>query len=454
MNRRHFLQSLGAGVIAPTPRFTAAHPEATPADYTLRIQPVTLELTPKVHFKTTGYNGTAPGPILKVPEGKTVSIDVFNETDATDIVHWHGLEIPSNVDGSVEEGTPPVRAHGSARYTFVAKPSGTRWYHSHMPAGRNLNRATYTGQFGFFYIQPKNEPGDYDAEFFLAFKEWDPFWTTMVGTGDSLDVGYKRFSVNDRSLGFGEPIRVKRGQRIMLRMLNASATLFRRIGFAGHRFRVVALDGNAVASPQEVDLLELGPAERVDAQVTMDAPGIWILGAVDNHDREAGMGIVVEYAGQTGSPVWRAPSRKAWSYPVFGTNGQEQTADLTPIPLVFRKRFISSHWQDKWTVNGKEFPHTDPIEVSTGRRYRLIFDNQSDEAHPIHLHRHTFELLNVGGQPTRGVRKDVVTVAAKSQVEVELLADNPGPTLFHCHNQMHMDFGFMALFQYAQNPGS
>jgi len=440
MHRRRFLQALGASLGATVP----ARP-ASPADFTLRIQPITVELSPKHRIKTIGYNGSAPGPLLRMPAGKTVSINVFNQTDTAEIVHWHGLHIPSNVDGSMEEGTPMIAAHDSARYSFTAAPSGTRWYHTHQSAGKNLNRATYTGQFGFFYIEPAHEPGDYDAEYFLALKEWDPYWTDA---GDSLDVAYQRFSINDRALGYGEPLRVKEGQRVMLRILNASATNLRRIAFAGHRFRVLALDGNPVANPREVDVLELGPAERVDAQVTMNAPGVWILGATDDHDREAGMGIVVEYAGQTGLPVWHPASSAPWDYASFGTAGSPNDS-AAPIPLVFRKKFVSARWQDKWTVNGKQYPHTDPISVKAGNLYRLIFDNQSDEAHPVHLHRHTFELVKVGGVSTRGVSKDVVMVGAKSQVEAEFLANNPGPTLFHCHNQMHMDFGFMTLFDYA-----
>jgi FtsP/CotA-like multicopper oxidase with cupredoxin domain len=188
----------------------------------------------------------------------------------------------------------------------------------------------------------------------------------------------------------------------------------------------------------------------VDAVVTMNAPGVWILGSTDDHDRDAGMGIVVEYAGKAGPPLWRTPGSHApWSYAAFGMPGGTDSETAVRIPLVFRQKFVSSHWQDKWTINGKQFPHTDPIQVTTGGVYRLIFDNQSGEAHPVHLHRHTFELVNVGGVDTRGVRKDVVMVGANSQVQVELIANNPGPTLFHCHNQMHMDFGFMTMLQYA-----
>lgn len=441
-DRRDFLGSLGAAVLGALPIGDSK------ADFTLRIQPVTVELAPKQDIKTTGYNGSSPGPLIRVPEGKTISIDVFNDTGTPEVVHWHGLHVPSEVDGSLEEGTPPVPAHGSRRYTLTATPSGTRWYHTHIMAGRNLNRATYTGQFGFFYIDPRNEPGNYDLEVFLALREWDPFWTTQMGNGDSLDVGYNRFSINDRALGYGEPIGVKQGQRVMLRILNASATLHRQIALAGHHFRVVALDGNPVPSPQDVETLELGPAERVDALVSMNTPGVWILGATADHDRQAGMGIVVEYAGKTGPPVWLPPGHEPWSYASFGTQEiKDEPAER--IPLVFEKKFVSSHWVDKWAINGKGFPQTAPIRVGANRLYRLVFDNRSEEAHPLHLHRHTFELVKAGGVPTRGVKKDVVMVGANAQMEVELFTGNPGPTLFHCHNQMHMDFGFMALFEYV-----
>ena len=261
------------------------------ADFTLRIGPVSVELAPKRIVRTTGYNGVSPGPMLRVREGQMVSIDVINETGSPNIVHWHGLTIPSAVDGSMEEGTPLVPARGQRRYSFTAAPSGTRWYHTHMMAGRKLDRATYTGEFGFFYIEPRNDPGRYDQEYFLALKEWDAFFTT-AGSDEGLDVGYKYFSINDHGLGHGEPVRVKEGQRVLFHILNASATRQHRIGVAGHAFEVVALDGNPVPVKRKTDALELGPAERVDAVVEMNRPGVWVLGEADDHDRDNGMGIV------------------------------------------------------------------------------------------------------------------------------------------------------------------
>jgi FtsP/CotA-like multicopper oxidase with cupredoxin domain len=447
MLRREFLGAMGAAaIVPPLLRGQGVCPaDPSKADYTLHIGPVSVELAPKKIFKTTGFNGIAPGPMLRVKEGKPVTIDVINQGSSEELVHWHGLEIPSNVDGSMEEGTPMIPPKACHRYTFIPTPSGTRWYHSHVSAGRNLNRGTYTGQFGFMYVEPSSDPGKYDQEIFLALREWDPY---MSGGEDGLEVAYKLFSINDRSLGSGEPVRVKQDQRVLFRILNASATMHRRIGFGGHTFQVTALDGNTIAAPKTVEALELGPAERIDAIVEMNNPGVWILGADEDHDRQAGMGIVVEYAGQGGAPQWIRPSGK-WDYSVFGATPPATEPEAERVPLVFRKKFAGTRWVDNWTINGKGFPKTDPIMVQANRRYRLVFDNQSDEAHPVHLHRHTFELRKIAGVATSGVHKDVVVVQPMSQMEVDFVANNPGPTLFHCHQQMHMDYGFMVLMKYV-----
>jgi len=446
MDRREFLALMGT---AASRLPAQAAPENPKADVTLRISPVEIEIAPRRTIKTIGYNGSVPGPVLRLREGQPVTVEVRNETPTPEIVHWHGLFVPVEVDGAMEEGTPMVPAHGSRRYTFVPRPSGTRWYHTHVSAGRNLKRSTYTGQFGFLYVEPKSEPGQYDAEVFLALHGWEPYLGTMGADEGSLDVIYQSFSINSHSLGYGDPIRVKEGQKVMLRILNASATMPHRLAFGGHKFEVVALDGNRVPAPREVEVLELGPAERADAIVTMRQPGVWILGEVDDRVRNAGLGVVVEYANRQGAAQWAAPSGARWDYTIFGRQRDLPPRDAEVIPLVFRQKFAGNRWVDHWTINGKSFPKTDPILVQAGKRYRLRFDNQSDESHPVHLHRHSFELTKFAGVDTSGVVKDVVMAPARRQVEVDFVADNPGPSLFHCHMQLHMDYGFMALVQYS-----
>jgi len=426
------------------------------ADFTLHIAPVEVEIAPRRKIKTTGYNGGFPGPVLRMKEGQPVTIDVYNDSNIPELVHWHGLFIPPEVDGAMEEGTPMLPPHGHQRYTFVPRPAGTRWYHSHIYAGRDLHRSTYTGQFGFLLIEG-NDPGRYDQEVFLALHGWDPFLSSMNGGGEgdasSLEVSYKSFTVNAHALGAGEPIRVKEGQRVLFRILNASASTFHRLALPGHRFQVIALDGNPVPSPRAVSVLEMGPAERIDAVVEMSRPGVWILGDTDDQARKTGLGVVVEYAGRSGAAQWEAAPTETWDYTLFGRHdGEPVPAPDERVPLLFGAKWAGNRWIDHWTINGKEYPKTDPILVQTDRRYRLIFDNQSDDTHPVHLHRHSFELVKVAGKATAGVMKDVVAVPSRRQVEVQFVADNPGPSLFHCHMQLHMDFGFMTLVQYADHP--
>lgn len=417
-------------------------------DFTLRIGPIHVEVQPGKVVKTTGYNGAAPGPLIRCKEGQTITIEVVNGTASAELAHWHGLRAPSAVDGAMEEGTPMIAPGTTARYRFAATPAGTRWYHAHTMGGRNLDRGTYTGQFGFFYIDPALDPGSYDQEIFLALKEWEPYLSTMGDEDGFLEVAWKYFSINGRALGYGDPIRVKAGQRVLLRILNASATEHRRIALAGHTFQVTALDGNPLTAPRVAPVLELGPAERIDAIVEMKNPGVWILGEADDKIRNRGMGIVFEYAQQNGSPRWLPASDQVWNYAAFG-NASVEAGEGERLPLVFENRFRGRRQVEHWTVNGKSWPNTDPLRVKQGGHYRLVFDNRSDEAHPVHLHRHTFEIAKIAGVPLSGVFKDVVVVGAKSRTEVLLIADNPGRTLFHCHQQLHMDNGFMALLEYV-----
>ena len=226
MNRREFLQLAGvsaisgvsilsgcAPVVDRTTTSTAASGNA--ARFSLRIAPVKLDLSPKQTIQTIGYNGSAPGPLLRVREGQRVIVDVKNDSDVPELVHWHGFYVPSEVDGAMEEGTPMVPAGGSRQYAFTAQPSGARWYHTHAFAGNDLRRSLCSGQFGFFYIEPKNNPGKYDHEVFLAAHQWEPEFVSMqdIRKGpppdNGMEVMYRAASFNDKALGHGEPIRVK-----------------------------------------------------------------------------------------------------------------------------------------------------------------------------------------------------------------------------------------------------
>jgi FtsP/CotA-like multicopper oxidase with cupredoxin domain len=467
IDRRKFLSS--AGILVASQALGTLLPAQTKqsaqADHTLRIEPATLEIGSGVTVRTIAYNGQVPGPLLRLREGVPVTIDVTNAGTTDDIVHWHGLAIDSLNDGAMEEGSPMIPAGQTHRYIFTPKPAGTRWYHTHAGAYGNLAAGTYTGQFGFLLIDGKEPSPQYDQEVNLAIHHWEPSFVPMVETmreqsanmplTTGSDVGYKYATFNGHMLGAGEPIRVNQGQRVLMRLLNASATENVLLALPGHKFTVIAMDGNPVPKQAGVEVLSLAVAERVDAIVEMNNPGKWILGSTLKKARDMGLGIVVEYAGQTGahvqtsSPVWIDPAPHTWDYTQFAATSAAPEPDET-FTLTFRDIGPQKGSQfDTWTINNKSWPDIDPLLVHAGKRYRLVFRNGSGDQHPLHLHRHTFEVTKIGDKQLSGLKKDVINVMPLGTVEVDFIADNPGNTLWHCHQQLHMDYGFMQLIKYA-----
>jgi FtsP/CotA-like multicopper oxidase with cupredoxin domain len=482
-SRRQFLLTsalAGGGLMLPSPGVaqhsmqmasaTATPPVKTgPAEVSLRIGPVLVDVTKDKTISTIGYNGQVPAPLIRLREGKQVSVQIFNDTDTPEFVHWHGQFIPSEVDGAGEEKSIVVPPRGQVSYQFAPKPAGIRWVHTHVMPGSNLCGGLYTGQFGIVYVEPNHDFGSYDQEVFLATHEFEPFYSAseMEEGGEPEDpaleakvnadktqkpngweISYQTFTINGRCLGYGDPIRVKEGQRVMFRILNASATETIELALPGHEFYVVALDGNPVPRPNKVKVLQLGSAERIDAIVEMKNPGIWILGTPMDEDRNRGMGMVVEYAGRKGQPQWHPPGKSDWNYLLFGESKSAITPDEV-IPMEIGKINGGKGGFNIWTINGQPYDQSEPIKIQQGRRYRLAFVNKSDDMHPLHLHRHNFEITKIYGKETSGIFKDTVLVKGFSRVDVDFVTDNPGLTLFHCHQNLHMDFGFMRLFEYV-----
>jgi len=466
MNRRSFISSAGAllasrSLHAAIPLHSKQNGAAAngKADHTLRIEPCTLEISPGVTVKTLSYNGKVPGPTLRVREGVPVTIDVTNASTDPDIVHWHGLHIDSLNDGAMEEGSPMITPGTTHRYSFTPKPSGTRWYHTHAAAYDNLSIGTYTGQFGFFLIEGREQPAHYDQEINLAIHHWEPSFVPMVETmreqssnsplTTGSDVGYKYATIGSHRLGAGEPIRVKQGERVLMRLLNASATENVVLALPGHKFTIIAMDGNPVPNPKPVEVLSLAVAERVDAIVEMNSPGVWVLGSILPKAREMGLGIVVEYAAKKGAPVWKDPAPAEWDYTQFANTVATTHVPDETFTLTFRDNGPKPGSKfDTWAINNRSWPDIDPLMVEAGKRYRLVFRNGSGDQHPMHLHRHTFEVTQIGSKPINGLMKDVINVMPLDTVEVDFVADNPGDTLMHCHQQLHMDYGFMQLIKY------
>ena len=500
-DRRRLLQSAGATLLgAPLlPSAMAATPNdqmqagampramtkaipAGKADHILNIGTGLLAIGAETAVSTRLCNGQFPGPLLRLQEGKPVTVEIRNNSDTPEQVHWHGQNLPAAVDGAAEEGTPYIPPHSVRRVTFTPGPPGFRFYHSHLTAGTDLSIGSYSGLAGPVFIEPKQNPGAYDREVFITLKEFGPSFTRMEMPDDMLapaptvqalrdialkaldaatkrgapqayDVNYQYYTVNGRMLADGPPIAVKQGERVLFHVLNASATASRSLALPRHTFTVTALDGNPVPHPASVPVLWLGPAERVSAIVEMKSPGKWVMGDTDDEARGHGAGIVVEYARSTGNPVWTKPAEARWDYRLFGTQpGNNPSANRQPpddtITMIFGADPGARNGFEEFSINGVAFSmdRMKPLfNLALGKRYRLRMRNATDDAHPVHLHRHTFEISSIAGRPTAGVKKDVVMIGGFQEMSVDFLANQPGLSLFHCHMQHHMDFGFMGL---------
>jgi FtsP/CotA-like multicopper oxidase with cupredoxin domain len=429
---------------------------APPADFTLDIAPYVLEASPKHRYPTVAYNGQVPGPLLRMKQGRAVTVDIHNRSADAEIVHWHGLFLPVATDGAMEEGSPAIAPGASTRVTFTPDPAGFRWFHTHTFAGNDMRKAQYGGQHGLLIIEPSEGSGAtaYDREIVLALHDWGG--REMPSADGSAMPDYEVATINGKMLGSGEPVRVKQGERVMMHVLNSSPTEVHWVALAGHTFHVVALDGNPVPQTATVPMLRLAPAERVSAIVEMNAPGVWVLGEVRKHVQAMGMGIAVEYANATGVAKWVQPQDLVWDYGQFAERSYfalpaSPTGIDGPIeiPLTFDSKFEGHGNEEIWRINGKSYPEVESPPLVAGQRYRLAMKNLSIDDHPIHLHRHTFEVTNVGGAAMRGLMKDVLLIPAGRTSTVEFTANHPGNTLFHCHQQDHMDRGFMMVFRYA-----
>ena len=472
MNRATMIASLAATGAVSSVRPLDSRAAQRP-DVVLTAQETLWEVRPGLVTRTRSYGGTVPGLPLRLREGQRVVAELRNRTQDSQTISWHGLVVPDTVDGL---HTPAVAPGASRTYEFTATPAGTRLYHSVQGGGM------FSGLFGALIVDARDERGAYDREEVLLLHEFEASIPTrgsmmderppgsptlsapamsmdgggaggmggMEGMGNMLmyDATYAVYAVNGKALGAGDPIRVKRGERVRFRIINASATLTHRLALPGHRFLVTHLDGNAVPVPHALDAVELGPGERVDALVTMDAPGVWVFGSTVEEARRLGLGVVVAYDGARGEAVWRDESRDPFRYVEFGGRAFAGKVDGV-YDLVLRQ---SPEGHNAWSINGRRYPDTAHLYVRKGGTFLIRFSNLSMMEHPMHVLGNGFELAMADGVATSGIRKDTVVVRPMmGRTNVLFRADNPdgGEFLLMCHNWQHMEGGMACVVAYV-----
>jgi FtsP/CotA-like multicopper oxidase with cupredoxin domain len=324
------------------------------------------------------------------------------------------------------------------RYKLVPKPSGTRWYRASTMAGTQPGYASAAGPFGFLYVEPRRERGDYDRELFLAIRQWEP----ISGKHGEIEAKvsrpeYRYASFNDKLLGAGEPIRVREGERVLFRFLNAGPGQDITLSLPGHRFAVIALDGNPVPNPCCVEVLSLAVGERVDAMVEMMHPGKWVLGSLSHAERRKGLGIVVEYANRVGQANWSMPQARGWSYALFAASDKSNSRSEETIELMLERQAKGEGGSDHLSINGKPLSGMDPLQLSPGVGYRLRLLNATEHPHTMHLPHQTFEIVRLNQFSIAGIWKDTVRLKRYGAMDANFIADKAAPFLPEFLGQGH-----------------
>ena len=377
----------------------------------MSITPIELELARGVKVRTIAFDGSVPGPQLDGSMGRAPALDLRNDSEGAVVVHSSAF------------AETLIMAPGSGAQPLLRAPrpaaSGPVLKSYRATCGASGSTASGIVMFGNARGNERGGAGAFDQLQLMSIHRWQ---------------GYDYASFNDKLLSASEPIKVRYGERVHFHFANTSHVRGVTLGLPQHRFLVTALDGHDVPTPRHVERLYLGPSESVDALVTMDRPGRWILGSTNREDRLAGLGRLVEYAGATGQPREGDFGMADWDYSEFGFTGAKASGDiaraahavvlLSPLRIVRRDDPGGSQVCDPTS-------HAVSVRVCAGQRHRLVATNFTRDPQSLHLHGHDVELVRVAGQRTAGVFKDVVTCPSFTRVEFEFEARSNLVVLAH-----------------------
>ncbi|MBE3596660.1 MAG: multicopper oxidase family protein [Hydrogenibacillus sp.] len=414
-----------------------------------------------------GYliNGAFPGPELRAVEGDRLRVSVVNRTEGPLTIHWHGVHTPTSMDGVPILSQEPIAPGETFDYTFIASPSGTRWYHAHIDELEQIP----SGLFGPLIIEPAEQSlssastkGARDVVLMLSTRAssrprtggmggmmgTEGMMGRMMGRGGRAEAGLV-YLVNGRMPGTLSPIRQRGGERLVLRLINASATEPFWLEAEGAVFRVTHVDGNPLSAARFVRDVYIAPAERLDAELIADRPG-----ALEIRSRLQGQETLrIPFVVEATAEESRLPDEASpipWSYAALGGGAGPSLApaDVT-LPMVLSGGMMSPDW----TINGEVYPRISPAAIEEGQHVRLELFNHSMAEHPMHLHGHSFWVTSVGGVPLRApLLKDTVNVRPMERMTIDFVANNPGHWLFHCHQLEHMAAGMATVVTYRGLP--
>lgn len=440
---------------------------SAPATFALRTGFVEQAIKaggPKVGF--WGFNETLPGPILRYRKGEKVSIMVENGLSVDTAVHWHGLRVPNAMDGVPFVTQDPIKPSARMAYEYTVHDSGTYWYHPHQSSFEQVPR----GLYGAFIVE-ESKPIEVDQELVWLLSD------VKLGSNGQQVEDYGRIlelasegRIGNQVLLNGQadpdPVQVRTGERLRLRLINGASARIFKLTLTGHAMTVIAFDGQAV-EPHVVDVIDLGPGMRVDLIVDCMQKAGAIFSLQDGGHR--GVGEIVKIAYSEGkavrekassAPIRLAPNQiaepdlsKAEDHYVMFQGGMRGAptigqVDGKPVKTTEMMEKYGLAWTMNYTAQHEHALMHEPLfEIKRGQHITLHMINETDFWHPMHLHGHFFRVIAINGKKTRFQEwRDTVLMGPRESVDVAFVADNPGEWMFHCHILDHSAGGMMGTF--------
>jgi FtsP/CotA-like multicopper oxidase with cupredoxin domain len=480
IDRRGFLALTAAGAAAglvdacstrsPAPTITNdAGADPASVNVTLDASETQIDLA-GVSVRTWAYGGQVPAREIRLRKGQRFRAQVSNNLPQDTTVHWHGLAIPNDMDGVPVLTQQPIASGQRFQYEFVVPDAGTYWLHPHV--GTQLDR----GLYGPLIIEDPDERVDYDDELVLVLDDWidgtgtDPdqvlanlkkdgtgSMADMPGDGgvtptaplgtDGGDVTYPYFLINGRVPADPQVMDYRAGQRLRLRIINAAADTAFRVAVPNTTLNVTHTDGRPVV-PKQTSSVILGMGERVDATITV-VSSVPVIAAPYGKSGHAQVNLRVNGAPAATNIDEFVDTLN--STPVLNTAQLAAGPDVQLAPRTPNRtldlRLAGPVNGYNWPINGKLYdPPNNPLAVTAGQRVRVRLVSESKMFHPIHLHGHTFQVI----QPTGpGARKDTVLVPPLQTVEFDFDTNNPGRWIIHCHDDYHLNSGMATFISYT-----
>jgi len=450
-------------------------------EFTLVAQERKHTLTEGKDITAWTFNGSVPGPEIRVQEGEDVKIILKNELKDPVTIHWHGIPVPNSMDGIPGVTMNAVQPGDIFTYEFNATVPGTYWYHSHQDGVNQVDK----GLYGSFIIEGKGDE-KIDKDYTLVLDKWNSNIESMQmsdssasnnmedmdhsdmemneeeksedsSMGHDMNSMYDIFTINGKSGKDVPPLSVKEGDKVRLRLVNAGFML-QKIHLHGHDFKVISTDGQEINNPTVIkdELISIAPGERYDLEFIANNPGIWFIESHDDMEVTLGMKALIQYKDFSGKAIDQ-PNEKE-NLPIFELTsyGISEKAEFSldqkyNLEYTMDLNTVSDGMKEKYTINDQIYPDTDILQVKEGDLVKVkLVNNSKNDDHPIHLHGHFFQVLSKDGKAIQGspIIKDTLNLKPGEEYVVAFKADNPGNWMFHCHDLHHASTGMVTHLTY------